>query len=382
MLAVSGRGACGAEVRGPHEADLVGSPVRPGGDAGHTAPTGVPAKPASRGERGSPRSLLRGVQSRNPAPRERVRPGPPEVPTKLASWGTPPPGNWWRWVGWLLMTTDSQRRTVVERCRPGPCRPTAQASGVARACVHRASAGSRGRAPGGAVEMVVALTPAGGRAGLPRLRQPALASGAVSAPLACASCRSGWGSGTVPAAAAGRGRPGCGRRRAGRRQRPDVADGRADGGERGRIGSREGRAGGRAADARPGRPPSARPGRTGRRSPPASPGRGARTRKGARWRRHRRPRGAGPRPPPDPAGWGLGPLLGARARVWSGGSATPTGGLAGATRVPLAARGGPASVEAAEDGPRPGAAGPPSVGDGVRCGRAPERPRPASERER
>jgi putative transposase len=60
MLAVSGTervNACGAEVR-------------PGGDAGHTA------------IQGSPRSLLRGVQGRNPAPRKRVRPGPP-------------PGNWW-----------------------------------------------------------------------------------------------------------------------------------------------------------------------------------------------------------------------------------------------------------------------------------------------
>jgi putative transposase len=41
VLAVSGRGACGAEVRGPHEAGLVGSPVRPG-VAGHTATTGGP----------------------------------------------------------------------------------------------------------------------------------------------------------------------------------------------------------------------------------------------------------------------------------------------------------------------------------------------------
>jgi putative transposase len=41
VLAVSGRGACGAEVRGPHEAGLVGSPVRPS-VAGHTATTGGP----------------------------------------------------------------------------------------------------------------------------------------------------------------------------------------------------------------------------------------------------------------------------------------------------------------------------------------------------
>jgi hypothetical protein len=83
VLAVSGTGrvnACGAEVR-------------PGGDAGHTA------------IQGSPRSLLRGVQSRNPAPRKRVRPGPP-------------PGNWWLWVGWSLMTTDSQR--LRETLHAGP----------------------------------------------------------------------------------------------------------------------------------------------------------------------------------------------------------------------------------------------------------------------
>jgi putative transposase len=77
LLAVSGRGPGGAEVR---PSVMLGT----------------------RRYRGSPRSLLRGVQSSNPAPRKRVRLGPP-------------PGNWWLWVGWLLMTTDSQRLDSARR---------------------------------------------------------------------------------------------------------------------------------------------------------------------------------------------------------------------------------------------------------------------------
>jgi IS605 OrfB family transposase len=78
VLAVSGTervNACGAEVRGPHEAGLVGTPVRPS-VAGHTATTGGPreacfagckagtrrrASGYDRDRQGSPRSWLRGV---------------------------------------------------------------------------------------------------------------------------------------------------------------------------------------------------------------------------------------------------------------------------------------------------------------------------------
>jgi putative transposase len=46
--------ACEEEVRGPHEAGLVGSPVRPRRHAGHTAIKGVTAKPTSRGAKQEP----------------------------------------------------------------------------------------------------------------------------------------------------------------------------------------------------------------------------------------------------------------------------------------------------------------------------------------
>jgi hypothetical protein len=69
MLAVSGRGPGGAEVRGPHEAGLVGTPVRPSVMLGTRAIQGVPAKPASRGAKQEPGAAQAGK--------------------------TGPPGNWW-----------------------------------------------------------------------------------------------------------------------------------------------------------------------------------------------------------------------------------------------------------------------------------------------
>jgi hypothetical protein len=66
-------------------------------------PLGPPVRPSvmlgTRRYRRSPRSLRRGVRSRNPAPLKRVRPGPPS-------------SNHWLRVGWLLMTTDLQRLLV------------------------------------------------------------------------------------------------------------------------------------------------------------------------------------------------------------------------------------------------------------------------------
>jgi hypothetical protein len=35
--------------------------------------------------------------------------------TRLASWGAPPPGNWWRWIVSFLVLTGSQRGGALLR---------------------------------------------------------------------------------------------------------------------------------------------------------------------------------------------------------------------------------------------------------------------------